>query len=242
MPNALLAAAESAALNTISVTTFALLFLPFARRRHFPAIGALCAFIVADSLILAVPPLMHWRVGHWNWIGKLASIAFSLAVTRFCLSPEEVAWRLPRGRPAIVWTLAGILVAAVLAIPAELLDPSGKVYAETFLFEATLPGLDEELAFRGIGIALLLKAFSTGPADTRAPLLSAVVSSLWFATAHVVNIDHGRLGVAWLRVLDTLPFGLWFALVRLRSGSLFGGILAYNTANTIQETLSAFGI
>ena len=229
-------------LNAVSVTVFAALAAPLARRRNIGALAALCTFVAADTFILSIPLLVHWKIGHWNWIGKLASIAFSLVVMQVCLGRVEVGWRLPATRQAIAWTVAGIVVAAVLAVPAELLVPSGRPDVETYVFEATLPGCDEELAFRGIAIALLVRAFSDGPEDRRAPLLAMLVSTLWFTTAHVLYLDHGHLRVSWSRILDVLPLGLWLTIIRLRSGSLLGGVLAHNTINLVQETLGAFGV
>ncbi len=229
-------------LNMLSVCILAALVAPFARRCRIGTLGLLCAFVAADTLVLVAPLLLGWRVGHWNWTGKLASIALSLTVMRLCLGRAEVGWQRPATRRAVAWTVAGVLVAAALAVPAELLEPSGYPDLETFLFEATLPGLDEELALRGIGFALLLRALSDGPQDGRAPLLATLVSTLWFTTAHVLNLDHGHLRVSWHRILDVLPLGLWFTVIRLRSASLLGGVLAHNATNLVQETLGAFGV
>ena len=239
--DALQTATTVSVLNAVSVAVFMALATPLARRCNIGPLAALCAFVAADMFILSAPLLLHWKIGHWNWIGKLASIAFSLVVMQACLGRVEIGWRFPATRQAIAWTVAGIVVAAALAVPAELLVPSGRPDVETYLFEATLPGLDEELVFRGIAIALLVRAFSDGPEDRRAPLLAMLVSTLWFTTAHVLYLDHGHLRVSWSRILDVLPLGLWLTVIRLRSGSLLGGVLAHNTINLVQETLGAFG-
>ena len=240
--DALQTAMTDAVLSMVLVAVFAALAAPLARRCNIRALAALCALVATDTLILSVPLLLHCRIGHWNWTGKLASIVFSLVVMQVWLGRAEVGWRLPATRQAIIWTVAGIVVGAALGVPAELLVPGGRPDVETYLFEATLPGFDEELVFRGIAIALLIRAFFDGSNDRRAPLLAMLVSTLWFTTAHVLYLDHGHLRVSWSRILDVLPLGLWLTVIRLRSGSLLGGVLAHNTINLVQETLGALGV
>ena len=110
-----------------------------------------------------------------------------------------------------------------------------------FFFEATVPGLDEEFGFRGIGLALLIRAFASDLGDGRALPLAATVVCIWFVAAHVVLVSHGSVLVNWHRVLDVLPFAVWVVVVRLRSGSLLGGIIGHNASNVTQEALGALG-
>ena len=134
-----------------------------------------------------------------------------------------------------------MLIAATAAFPAEWLEPTPPSGLETFCFEATLPGLDEELSFRGVGLACLIRAFSRDGVDGPARVLALWITALWFTAVHVVNLQHGHLVVTWHRILDVLPYGVWLAIIRFRSGSLLGGIIAHNTSNTIQGMLGEFG-
>ncbi len=229
-------------LNTGAVSLFFAMAWPFARRRRVVFLACLLVLLTLDILVLVLPLLLHWRLGHWNWTGKVASILFGVVVMRLFLDGREVGWRLPRSRTEIAWSVAGVFVAAVMAVAAQFIEPSARPTAETFAFEATLPGLDEELWFRGIGVALLLKAFSAGPDDRRAQAIVLLVTSFWFTAVHVIDLDGGHLHMSWHRVLDVLPIGVLLAAIRLRSGSLLGCVLAHNAINTIQEALGAFGV
>ncbi len=227
------------AANVVPAVVAAALACPLARRRRLRYLGWLVAFILADDFVLLMPLLLNWKVGHWNWIGKVLSILFGLTVAKLCFSAAETGLRLPRSRAAILWSLAAVLGAvAIISVPSILADGS-PTNLETIAYEATLPGLDEELAFRGIGLALLLRMFSAGPDDRRARVIALLVTSLWFTAVHVVQLQDGQLLVSWSRVLDVFPVGAWLALVRLRSGSLLGGVLAHNAANTASEIISA---
>ena len=214
---------------------------PFARRCDWRPIGLLLGFILVDTTIQVVPFVLKLQVGHWNWTGKCASFLFDLAMVRAFRAPGEVGLRWPRNRREIGWTLAGIAGCVSLAFPMELLQPDRPASAETFVFEATLPGLDEEFAFRGIGLALLIRAFASDPDDRRAFFLAGTVVCIWFVAVHVVLISHGHIAVNLHRVLDVLPFAVWVVVVRLRSGSLLGGIVGHNASNVTQEALGALG-
>ncbi len=226
--------------DVVPVLVAVALVLPFARQRRLRPIGWLIAYIVADDTIGLVPLLLGWNFGRWNWIGQCASLLFALVVTRLYFSNGEVGLRLPRTRSEVLWTVAGVVGALIVATPPAIMSPVTRPDIETFLYEATLPGPVEELVFRGVGLALLLRAFSDeGKTGRQAQLIASLVTALWFTSGHVFHLEHGKLDVRWIRVLDVFPMALWYVIVRLRSGSLLGGILAHNAANTLVETLAA---
>ncbi len=226
--------------DVIPVVVAVVLVLPFAPRRRLRPVGWLVAYIVADDTVALVPLLLGWNFGRWNWIGQGASLLFALVVTRLYLSNREVGFRLPQSRSAVLWTVAGVVGALVVATPPAIMGPVTRPDAETFLYQATLPGPVEELVFRGVGLALLLRAFSEeGKPGRRAQLIASLVTALWFTSGHVFHLEHGQLEIRWVRVLDVFPMAIWYVIIRLRSGSLLGGVLAHNAANTLVETLAA---
>ena len=228
--------------DVVPVVAAVVLAAPFTRQRQLRHVGWLVAYIIADDTVALVPLLLGWNFGRWNWIGQGASLLFGLAVIRLCFSKEEVGLRLPRSRSDVLWTVAGVLCALAIAAPPAILGPVTPPDAETFLYEATLPGPVEELVFRGIGLALLLRTFSNDGQERRDRLIASLVTALWFTSGHVFHLEHGQLEVRWARMLDVFPMALLYVLVRLRSGSLLGGVLAHNAANTLVETLAALRI
>jgi len=59
------------------------------------------------------------------------------------------------------------------------------VTVEKWLFEATMPGLDEELFWRGLLLALLTRSFGAGKELARATFGPAEIAiTLLFAAAH----------------------------------------------------------
>ena len=196
-------------------------------------------YIICDNVVALLPIIFHWNLGQWNWIGQLASLALGLLVATRFFSREEVGLRLPRSRPEVLWTIGGILVALAIALGPALVGHGTHPTIETFAYQATLPGPVEELAFRGVGLALLLRAFSRGFRDQRAEWIAIFVTAVWFTSGHVFHLEDGKFQVFWSRILDVFPMAVMYAVIRLRSGSLLGGILAHNAANTLVETVAA---
>jgi len=123
------------------------------------------------------------------------------------------------------WTLkaCGIIFSAVFFIhplPFSL---------DTLLFQATMPSIEEELAYRGIMLALLERAFGHSPMSYRWRFgWAAVITSLLFW--HDVTIHHGSLIIPLSRV-DTAIDGAVWALARTRSGSLLWPMLFHSVCN-----------
>ena len=131
------------------------------------------------------------------------------------------------------------MVALAIAIGPALTGDGSHPDAETFAYQATLPGPVEELAFRGVALALLLRTYGA-PLRTRgAAMAAALTTAIWFTGGHVVHLmDDGTIKLTWARLLDVFPMAILYAAVRLRSKSLLGGILAHNGANTLVETVA----
>ena len=92
--------------------------------------------------------------------------------------------------------------------------------AETLADQATMPDLDEELAFRGLGMAMLTRGFPVTRIANR--VIPLAITSLQFMALHVVNIEHDHLGLTLGAAWFVLPMGLLLGLIRIGSASLLG--------------------
>lgn len=209
-----------------------------AREPRCAWLAAFLVFAVCDQLALGLTPHeLGWRIGRWNWTGKGISIALSLiAVAALGLTRSEVGLALPTGRTRWCWTLGGVAAGVAIGVAlgvvfADHVRPSGPA----LFFESTMPGLDEELSFRGVMFAMLARAFPTAP--SRWP--AVVVTSLLFGDVHVIVAGHdGRLHFVPEGLLFPLPCGLLLAWLRLRSASLLGPMLAHNAADSAVQIAS----
>ena len=191
-------------------------------------------YFAGDAVIEEYSPHFPGLHLHWNWTGKLFSILFSVGVVLLVrLSPAEVGFTWPRLRLGWAWTYAGLLFAALFACVVNWVYRNGAhVGLETYLYQASMPGLDEELCFRGVGFALANRAFAEGSGRWRG-VPAMLITTLAFVLGH--GWEHDRTGshFLWVSALYSAALGLLFGLMRLRSGSLLGPVVAHNAANTL---------
>ncbi len=228
-------------MNLIVYETFILLLTaglvsiayPFATERRLGPLVAFVAIAMIQTAVLTLPLALGWRIGHWNWIGKLASVVTGLAALPVLrLTRREVGLVLPRGRSGWGRSLLGLIIGLLfVSVFAVLLGPNPRPSAETIAYQATMPGLDEELAFRGIFMALLARGYPAVRFGLPVWTLPVAITTLHFTIGHVVNIEHGHLGLAIGSAAFALPIGLLLALIRVGSSSLLGGVVTHNAVN-----------
>lgn len=220
------------------------------------AAGPAALFLALLVLDLVVTPLpystgLHPAGLQWNWMGKVLSIAWALAFIRLGPLRADEAGLTLRQRPGSVLP-AAVLTLILIAATAVLSGGGGAPTTETLLYQATMPGLAEELAVRGVFMGLLYRAFSgiplradvpadaadAGPAAWRARAWPILITAVAFGLWHGLGIQDGA--VAFDAMSFALPFvgGLAFGWLRDRTGSLVFPILAHNGANLIGHLLA----
>jgi len=163
----------------------------------------------------------------WNWSGHLLALGGMLAlavllVRRAGLAPRDLGF----AAPAQLGVAVRVCVAALLVsyplhvITAGRIEP---IPAATWLFVATMPGLAEEVAFRGV---LLAAAERAAPA---ARVVAGVPVTLGAALLTAAFVGLHGFGVGML--VSVLPGSLLYLWLRLRTGSLLVPIVAHNLWN-----------
>ena len=167
--------------------------------------------------------------GQWNWEGKLLALAASLAVA------AVLGWR----RCGVTWRQADLkaplIVAglyALLFVGLALAFPNEPASAETMAFQLSMPGLEEELFYRGVLLLVLDRAFAG-----RVRFLGvdwgwgAVLSCMLFGLAHAFSVSSS--GVSFEPLYFALTAGPSFIAVwvRLRTGSILLPVLMHNVGN-----------
>jgi membrane protease YdiL (CAAX protease family) len=191
------------------------------------------ALLAFDGLATSLPVTLGLNPAgaHWNWIGKVLSVAWALAYVRIARVPPErvgLTWRQRAGSmlPAALFTLL------LLTISALLLRESQRPDAETLLYQATLPGMAEELAFRGVLLELLERAFGAREDGWRggaawAGAITALAFGLWHGLGWSGGHVTFEVGAFFFPALGGVAF--WW--LRRRTGSLVFPLVAHNGAN-----------
>lgn len=222
--------------------TFILILVLFITRQVKIAskqyLGQFFLIVLVDDLLLrTVPAPIFFQELRWNWFGKLVDFSAAVVFVVFYkgLSRKEYGITLSLEKsslkPVVISILGFIFLTALSGIGGEFHFPS----IETLLFQLTMPGLSEELIFRGILLALLNKTYGTpwklwganlGWGAIITTLLFGLVHGLSFSPSYVFQFNLGA-------ILGTGAAGLFFAWLKERSKSLLPGILAHNLSNAL---------
>ena len=98
--------------------------------------------------------------------------------------------------------------------------------ADTLMFQFIMPGIDEELLFRGIMLAIFERAFGQSPMSCRLRWgYAALITSVLFGLPHAVSFADGQFQFSFLLFSTTAAWAAVAALVRTRSGSLLWPII-----------------
>ena len=181
----------------------------------------------------------------FNWSGKTLSFALSLIVL-FSVSKEE---RIKIGFTSRTNSKSALKLGLLVFIGFTLFDivfkliifPKGGAFDfETFAFQATMPGLTEEIALRGISLWLLNKAFAP-KWNYRGVQLgwSFVIITILFGVSHGAVLDQNFhlkfdvITIVYLTLISSFSVGV----LRCFSGNLMYSILGHNTINLINALI-----
>jgi membrane protease YdiL (CAAX protease family) len=207
---------------------------PDAARR--PARAGLIVFVATLLLFLGLRALPMLLPGErslgerWNWSGDLLALAGVLWVASILARRGAMPWRemgftwaqrSESVRSALWVSAAGLLLNTwVSSLGRFRLAP---VPLETWLYQATMPGLVEEAVFRGVLLAVLDRVFSARAILFGAPIgWGGVIVTLTFVALH--GVSAGAL-------VGVLPAALLYLWLRARTGSLLLPIMVHNLWN-----------
>ncbi|MBN8845864.1 MAG: CPBP family intramembrane metalloprotease [Sphingomonadales bacterium] len=172
--------------------------------------------------------------GNRNWQGKLLALVATLAIAALPL----FGWR----RTGLTLAQApGCLRAAIpvallycsFFVGIALMFPGGDVDAEEIAFQLSMPGIEEELFYRGILLFALDRAFAG-----RVRFLGvdwgwgAILSCMLFGMTHAFGYSAGHFSFdAMVMALTALPslIAVW---LRVKTGSLLLPVLLHNFGNS----------
>jgi membrane protease YdiL (CAAX protease family) len=175
-----------------------------------------------------------WPQWQWGWLQQVTLGLFSVGVAILVLRPGGLrrigltTAPVPGSLPAML--AATVVVTALVLIPFPNPGTDFEPYGfEGYAYQATMPGLAEEIALRGVLLALLGVVFVPRWSVLGARVgWAVVVQAALFAVLH---LSVGPVGL-----LTFFP-GLVLGWMRVRSGSLWPVIIAHNIANLTAITV-----
>jgi uncharacterized protein len=215
------------------------------RARNWRLLSLAGVLVLTETAVTYLPRLSAFGQLHWNWQGCLLSVVWVLLLVRLepvvSLTSIGVTSRFRPGwlRPSIFALLIAVAVPAVFfALGSRL-----KLTTEGWIYLALMPGLAEELVFRGVIQSLLNRAFPRSWHLAGAPCgWGLVITAVLFAGANgLVGVDaqlHPRIvlhaGIA------PLVLSLVSGWVRERSDSVWPSVFGHNLSNLVIPGASLF--
>ncbi|MFL9484836.1 CPBP family intramembrane glutamic endopeptidase [Chitinophagaceae bacterium LWZ2-11] len=195
---------------------------------------------VATSVATDLLNISLFKEQRWNWGGKVAALIIALVFifANKKITPQQFGLtakvETKNARRIFLICAAYALFRFVLYL--TMTKEGSTFHVEAILYQATMPGITEEIIFRGILLTLLNRAFVT-PKWTLANVSfgwAAIITSLLFGLVHGFYFDndyHIKLNI--FSILQTAFDGFLFAMLAEKTKSLLPSILFHNILNLI---------
>ncbi len=195
--------------------------------------------VVLDNIILMKAPQPAFMDGlSQPWIAKaleaILAIAFIFIYRKISFKEYGFTSTMEKGslKPIII-----VLIAVTVLVNGVQYLSKGFAGSdtETLLYQATMPGIAQELIFRGVLLGLLNKAFGKTWKVFGANIgWGVIITSVLYGLIHGLFADTSfDIQVALTKIIVTGLIGFVLAWVKERSGSLVPAILGHNLLNFI---------
>jgi uncharacterized protein len=197
------------------------------------AIGlAILAFVLYFAAVVAGSELQDRVLPNLSmgWLQQVASALMAIGVATALGKPTQL---LGLVRPEGQWIKVAIGVGISIALLGTLADwltptPSSTHDVEYFVYQATMPGIGEELGFRGLFLGLLTTAGVQQGWPRAGGFWLLATAALPFTLLHLLELD----GMALLTMsIYTFYAAIALGWTRMVSGSIWPAVVAHNIAN-----------
>lgn len=234
------------ALLQFSPVGIVLVCLAYKRQSLSPIVGGcwLLLFFLFDMSLSVYLKVILKSYFQWNFAGKVFEFIWPLiAIYVFKIfSPEKVGLSWPKKNNDLALGLYMGLVFALFFYGMEYLFANNYPLAwsaETLLFEFTLPGLSEELLYRGFFLAVLNKYLLDSTTDEMKPYWGIILTSILFITLHMMPYDYRVMWVEasakelYLTAVSITVATVLFAYLRIKTNSIWPGVICHNISNGV---------
>jgi membrane protease YdiL (CAAX protease family) len=225
-----------AIINLFIISPVVLLTLNDKTRQTFNSLIAFCAFYLINTTLLYLPlEFKHLIIidGKWNWTGKIFAILGSSVFIMFYKRFDSKNYYLKLNQhPSFIQK--GILVVLLIqlfkCITNYYFGSSLNGSFETILFQSTVPGLDEEIAYRGIMLGLLSNVLSPFRMKIFHPAI--IVKATLFGLVHGLVVTQSfELYFDIFPFLNSFVLGIIWGWLTIRSGSILLSLISHNLFN-----------
>jgi uncharacterized protein len=186
------------------------------------------AIFIVDQLLARLPkilPVLNIIGGHYNWTGKILATLFSIMIIIILKKKCQLDFaftmkQLPGSVQSILGIVIGFFVLQMIYVYFS--TARQEITWEDHLFQLTLPGISEEIMFRGILLGLLNGVFISRIKFLGAYLgWGTLVTALLFGIWHGISFDKDlHFELNYFKMISPLLVGFLLAWVRERTKSI----------------------
>lgn len=205
-----------------------------------PLVYFVFIYVLTNLILNACSGIILFQGQQWNWAGKCLALAveilFVLAISPFPKSMFSITKKVDWSGTTPLLILCFIYIVFRTGMYFTSGDASLQIHPETTLYQATLPGLQEELFYRGILLGLINAVF-VHPGFSFLKInfgLGTILTSLLFGLAHGLSINENlTFNMNFFVFARTTFDGFLFSLLTIKTKSLLPGIFYHNVLNLI---------
>ncbi|MXO60015.1 CPBP family intramembrane metalloprotease [Altererythrobacter salegens] len=168
-----------------------------------------------------------------RWYSRIAQLAIGALIAALLwkrhklLTAEGLGLTFRQKPGSLPWSLLGIALLVTLGLmPGGMDAGAGDVPGSLgLLYHLTLPGIEEELMYRGLEVSLLSAALG---GTAKAIGWAAVMATMVFALAHGIVPNGATIGVSPFMIGYVALAGTILVAMRLKSGSLVLPAVGHN--------------
>ena len=228
-----------------SVLPFVLIATWTSRTRRWRLLLFVASLVILDVALVEIPRVDGFQRLHWSWQESILSTAWPFLlvalVPGISLASLGVTSRFRPGwlKPSIVAGLLALAVPAVFFI----LGTRKKLDAQGWAFLLIMPGLAEELVFRGVYQSLLNSVFGKPWRLANAEFgWGVIITAILFAGSNgLVAVDpqlHARIVVP--AAIAPFLMSLVSGWIRERADSVWPSVFGHNLSNLVIPFASLF--
>ncbi|RDV13355.1 CPBP family intramembrane metalloprotease [Pontibacter diazotrophicus] len=214
--------------------------LTISRKR--PVLLALISFLVYFASVVA-GSIIQKALGlklQMGWGQQIASILIVLIFASFFKRPKELlGLSIPKHNQWLLISVLTALFIITVSVIAKMIGdaPAELESVEYYIYEATMPGLGEELGLRGLVFGFLLYYAKQHDFSSKGIWTLIIVQALPFGFLHLFQTSGME---AVLIFIYTTVAAIALAWLRAKTGSVIPSIIAHNIINVFGSLIYYF--